>query len=189
MSALNVPNMLSLLRVFLTPLVVIFLTLKISTPVLILEKLGAEVSYGDLIAGFVFILAALTDTADGYIARKKGIVTNLGKFIDPLADKILVVAALISLVELQRLPAWIVVVIISRDFVVTGIRLVAAAEGIVIAASPMGKLKTVSQIIAISLLIFNFPGGLLAMWVAMILTVWSGMEYLIKGRNIIFDAS
>ncbi|WP_024821834.1 MULTISPECIES: CDP-diacylglycerol--glycerol-3-phosphate 3-phosphatidyltransferase [Aminobacterium] len=189
MSALNVPNMLSLLRVFLTPLVVIFLTLKISTPVLVLEKLGVQVNYGDLIAGFVFILAAITDTADGYIARKKGIVTNLGKFIDPLADKILVVAALISLVELQRLPAWIVVVIISRDFIVTGIRLVAAVEGIVIAASKMGKIKTVSQIIAITLLIFNFPGGLWAMWIAMILTVWSGMEYLIKGKDILFDAS
>lgn len=189
MSALNVPNMLSLLRVFLSPLVVIFLTLKISTPVPIFEKLGASISYGDLIAGFVFIIAALTDTADGYIARKKGIVTNLGKFIDPLADKILVIAALISLVELQRLPAWIVVVIIARDFIVTGVRLVAVAEGVVIAASSMGKLKTVGQIIAISLLIFNLPGGLPAMWIAMILTVWSGMEYLIKGRNMLFDAS
>lgn len=189
MSALNVPNMLSLLRVFLSPLVVIFLTLKISTPVPIFEKLGASISYGDLIAGFVFIIATLTDTADGYIARKKGIVTNLGKFIDPLADKILVIAALISLVELQRLPAWIVVVIIARDFIVTGVRLVAAAEGVVIAASSMGKLKTVGQIIAISLLIFNLPGGLPAMWIAMILTVWSGMEYLIKGRNMLFDAS
>ena len=115
--------------------------------------------YGDILAGFVFILAALTDTADGYIARKKGIVTNLGKFIDPLADKILVVAALISLVQLQRLPAWIVVVIISRDFVVTGLRMVASAEGIVIAASKWGKVKTVSQIVAISLMILNLPGG------------------------------
>jgi len=153
-----------------------------------LEKIGMQVGYGDLLAGVVFIIAALTDTADGYIARKKGIVTNLGKFIDPLADKILVVAALIALVQLQRLPAWIVVVIISRDFVVTGLRMVASAEGIVIAASKWGKAKTVSQIIAISLMILNLPGGLAAMWVAMILTLWSGVDYLYKGKNVIFTS-
>lgn len=104
-------------------------------PVRGLAPLGLDVGYGDLVAGLVFIGAALTDTADGYIARKHGLVTNMGKFIDPLADKILVTAALISLVELQRLPAWIVAVIVSREFMVTGLRMVAAAEGVVIAAS------------------------------------------------------
>ena len=184
----NLPNMLSLLRVFLAPLVLIFLTLKISSPIHAFESLGISVSYGDILAGVVFILAALTDTADGYIARKKGMVTNLGKFIDPLADKILVIAALISLVELQRLPAWIVVVIISRDFIVTGVRMAAAAEGIVIAASKGGKVKTVSQIIALCLLIFNLPGGMAAMWLALFLTVWSGMNYLIKGKGLLLDS-
>ena len=136
-------------------------------------------------AGLVFIGASLTDAADGYIARKRGIVTNLGKFIDPLADKILVTAALVSLVELQRLPAWIVMVIVAREFIVTGLRMVAAAEGVVIAASSGGKAKTVSQIVAICLMIFNLPGGLAAMWVAMILTVWSGMDYLVKGKDLL----
>jgi len=189
MAAMNLPNSLSLLRVFLAPLVMVFLTMKINIGISPLETLGIDVGYGDLLAGIVFIIAALTDTADGYIARKKGIVTNLGKFIDPLADKILVTAALVSLVELQRLPAWIVVVIISREMMVTGLRMVASAEGIVIAASKLGKWKTVSQIIAICLMIFNFPGGLVAMWFAMVMTLWSGIDYLILGRDIIFNTN
>ena len=125
----NIPNTLSLLRVFLAPLVLIFLTFKFTYSVYTVEDLGIVVTAGDVLAGAVFILAALTDTADGYIARKKGMVTNLGKFIDPLADKILVMAALIALVELHRIPAWIVVVILSREMIVTGVRMVAAAEG------------------------------------------------------------
>ena len=141
------------------------------------------VNIGDIIAGIVFIVASITDAADGYFARKKGIVTNLGKFIDPIADKILVVAALVSLVELRRLSAWIVVIIVSREFIVSGVRMVAAAEGAVIAASKGGKAKTVSQIIAIVMMIFDIPGATPVMWAAMILTVWSGMDYLIKGRD------
>ncbi len=183
----NIPNMLSLLRVFLAPLVLIFLTFKFTYPVYAVEELELRVTVGDILAGTVFILAALTDTADGYIARKKGMVTNLGKFIDPVADKILVMAALISLVELQRIPAWIVVVILSRDLIVTGVRMVAAAEGVVIAASRGGKVKTVFQIVAISMLIFNLPFGIQVMWVAMILTVWSGMDYLVKGKKLFTD--
>ncbi len=170
-SALNLPNLLSLSRVFLAPLVVLFLTLRIE--------------WGDLIAGAVFIIAALTDTADGYIARKRGIVTNLGKFIDPLADKILITAALVGLVELQRISAWVVVIILAREFLVTGLRMIAAAEGVVLAASGGGKAKTVSQIIAIVMMIFNFPLAEAAMWVALILTVWSGMNYLIKGWDLL----
>ncbi|GAB1398821.1 CDP-diacylglycerol--glycerol-3-phosphate 3-phosphatidyltransferase [Aminivibrio sp.] len=183
----NLPNMLSLLRVFLAPLVLIFLTFKFTYPVYRVEELDILVTYGDVLAGAVFILAALTDAADGYIARKKGMVTNLGKFIDPVADKILVMAALISLVELQRVPAWIAVVILSRDLIVTGVRMVAAAEGVVIAASRGGKIKTVFQIVAISFLIFNLPFGLQIMWVAMGLTVWSGMDYLVKGKKLFTD--
>lgn len=186
--SLNLPNTISLVRVFLAPLVLLFLSLRINAPVPYLTSLGADSpTWGDLLAGSVFILAALTDSLDGYIARKHKLVTTLGKFIDPLADKVLVIAAMVALVELQRVPAWIVVVIITREFVVTGLRLVASAEGVVIAASKGGKLKTVFQIIAISLLILKLPGGTALMWVAMFLTVWSGMEYLIGGAKMLME--
>ena len=178
----NVPNTLSLIRVFLAPLVLLFLSLRINDKFL---SFLPDVSWGDVVAALVFIIAALTDTFDGYIARRDNLVTNLGKFIDPLADKVLVIAAMLALIELQRFPAWIAMVIITREFVVTGLRLVAAAEGVVIAASKGGKLKTVCQIIALVMLILNIPGGMVLMWVAMILTVWSGMDYLIKGSKII----
>lgn len=174
MRSLNLPNMLSISRVFLVPVVMVFLTLRTQFGFI------AGVSIGDLLAGFVFILASITDAMDGYIARKHGLVTNLGKFIDPLADKIMVVAVLVALVELHRIPAWMVVVIISREFIVTGLRMIAASEGIVIAASSGGKLKTVSQIVGITLLLFNIPGGIIVMWLAMFLTIWSGGDYLIK---------
>ena len=184
---LNLPNMLSLARVFLAPLVLLFLSLRIDR-VPYLPDLGeGRMTWGDLLAGSVFIVAALTDSLDGYIARKHKLVTTLGKFIDPLADKVLVIAAMVALVELRRVPAWIVVVIITREFVVTGLRLVASAEGVVIAASSGGKIKTVFQIIAISLLILRLPGGMILMWIAMFLTVWSGMEYLIDGAKMLIE--
>ena len=181
----NLPNVLSLSRVFLAPIVMVFLTFRINYPVKPLAALGLDTGYGDLLAGCIFILAALTDTADGYIARKHGMVTNLGKFIDPLADKILVIAALISLVELQRLSAWIVVIIVAREFIVTGLRMVAAAEGVVLAASRGGKVKTVTQIIAISLMILNIPGGLFAMGIALFVTIYSGMGYLVENKKVL----
>ena len=186
---LNVPNTLSLVRVFLAPLVLLFLSLRISAPVPFLSLDGAEpLTLGDLLAAVVFIIAAITDSMDGYIARKHHLITTLGKFIDPLADKVLVIAAMIALVELQRIPGWIVLVIITREFVVTGLRLVAAAEGVVIAASKGGKLKTVFQIVALAMLILKLPGGMALMWVAMILTVGSGMEYLIDGSRMLLNA-
>ena len=188
---MNVPNILSLIRVFLAPLVLLFLSLKIGTPLPDFPFFGylpfdAEPpSWGDILAGAVFIVAAVTDSLDGYIARKHRLVTTLGKFIDPLADKVLVIAAMIALVDLHRIPAWIVLVIITREFVVTGLRLVAAAEGVVIAASKSGKLKTVLQIVALTMLILKIPGGMTVMWAAMLLTVWSGMEYLINGSKLL----
>ena len=185
---LNVPNTLSLVRVFLAPLVLLFLSLRISTPIPFLSLDGAEpLTLGDLLAAVVFIIAAITDSMDGYIARKHHLITTLGKFIDPLADKVLVIAAMIALVELHRIPAWIVLVIITREFVVTGLRLVAAAEGVVIAASRGGKIKTVFQIVALTMLILKIPGGMVLMWIAMALTVWSGMEYLIGGSKILME--
>ena len=187
-TVLNVPNMLSLARVFLAPLVLLFLSVRIDRPVAFLSSLSFDAdppAWGDILAAAIFIVAALTDSLDGYIARKRRIVTNMGKFIDPLADKVLVIAAMIALVDLHRIPAWIVLVIITREFVVTGLRLVAAAEGIVIAASKGGKLKTVLQIVAITMLILKLPGGMALMWLATFLTVWSGMEYLIDGSKIL----
>jgi len=144
------------------------------------------VNIGDLIAGFIFIVASATDAADGYIARKKGQVTTLGKFIDPLADKIMIIAVLVALVELHRIPAWMVVIIIAREFMVTGLRLIAASEGVVIAASKWGKVKTVSQIIGIVFLIFNIPGAIIVMWIAMGLTVASGADYLVKSMDLLY---
>ena len=186
----NVPNTLSLVRVFLAPLVLLFLTIRITAPVKFLDNFNLieTPSWGDVLAGAVFIIAAITDSLDGYIARKHRLVTTLGKFIDPLADKVLVIAAMIALVDLHRVPAWIVLVIITREFVVTGLRLVAAAEGVVIAASKGGKIKTVFQIIALSMLILQVPGGTLLIWIAMLLTVWSGMEYLINGSKLLINA-
>lgn len=175
----NLPNMLSLSRVFLVPVILVFLTLR--------TQFGYiwGLSIGDLIAGIVFIIASVTDAADGYIARKKHLITNMGKFIDPLADKILVIAVLTTLVELQRFPAWMVVVIISREFIVSGLRMVAASEGVVIAASKGGKLKTVTQIIGIIMLIFGIPYAMPVMWVAVLLTVWSGIDYLVKSSDLL----
>jgi len=183
----NIPNILSLSRIFLAPVVLIFLTIRIQTPVEYFEQWGIEVSLGDLLAVTVFMIAAITDSLDGYIARRYKLVTNLGKFIDSLADKVLVIAALLALIELQRLPSWMVMIIITRELVVTGLRLVAAAQGIVIASSPGGKLKTFSQIVAIILLILNLPGRMIAMWIAMILTVVSGMQYLANGKKFLLE--
>jgi CDP-diacylglycerol--glycerol-3-phosphate 3-phosphatidyltransferase len=147
----------------------------------------------EMIATFIFILAAVTDGLDGYIARKNKMVTNLGKFLDPLADKLLITAALVSLVEMQRLDAWIAIVIISREFAVTGLRLIAAAEGYIIAASPLGKLKTIIQIVAIVSLMLNnvpfstisFPFSLVATWLAVLITIISGLDYFYKNRKIV----
>lgn len=177
---MNLPNKITLVRILLVPVVMMFL-----------------LTLQEWLALAVFLLAALTDGLDGYIARKKRLITNMGKFLDPLADKLLISTVLIVLVQLQRLDAWMAILIISREFAVTGLRLVAAADGLVIAASRMGKLKTVSQIVAISLLILdNFPfsrWGLpladMAIWLAVILTVVSGIEYFLKNRSVLEQAS
>ncbi len=145
------------------------------------------------IAALLFILASATDWLDGYLARKMGLITDFGKFLDPLADKLLVTAALISLVELDMLYAWMAIVIISREFAVTGLRLVAATKGLVIAASNLGKLKTVTQIVAIvAIMLHNwpfqaiaFPFHMIAMWVATVLTIISGIDYFQKNKHVL----
>ncbi len=176
---MNLPNRLTLARIFLIPVFLAVVTLR--------------VKYGDIIAAGVFVLAASTDGLDGYIARKNKQVTTLGKFMDPLADKLLVSAALIVLVELGKLSAWVAVIIIGREFVVTGLRAIAATEGVVISASKLGKWKTVTQIIAIVAMFlqnFTFPllgfdFGKIAMSVAVFFTLWSGVDYLANGWHLL----
>ncbi|OYD09515.1 CDP-diacylglycerol--glycerol-3-phosphate 3-phosphatidyltransferase [Paludifilum halophilum] len=188
---MNLANKITLARIFLVPVLMIFLLVKYDLGQFRLGE--GTITVSEIIATLIFITAAVTDGLDGYIARKKKLVTNLGKFLDPLADKLLISAALISLVEMQRLDAWIAIVIISREFAVTGLRLVAAAEGQVIAASAMGKLKTIVQIIAIAALILNnfpfssiaFPFSQIFVWLAVIITIGSGVDYFVKNRRVI----
>ncbi|WP_216827923.1 CDP-diacylglycerol--glycerol-3-phosphate 3-phosphatidyltransferase [Alkalihalobacterium elongatum] len=191
---MNVPNQITISRIFLIPIFMIFLIVPMDFGNL--SILGTEIPVSHFIAAIIFIIAAATDWLDGYYARKYKLVTNLGKFLDPLADKLLITAALISLVELQMAPAWMVIVILSREFAVTGVRLVAAADGSVIAASPLGKIKTVFQIIAISALMLHnfpfapigFPFDMLMLWVATILTIVSGIDYFMKNKHIFLKA-
>ncbi|MCH5586428.1 CDP-diacylglycerol--glycerol-3-phosphate 3-phosphatidyltransferase [Shimazuella sp. AN120528] len=188
---MNLANKITLVRIFLVPVVMIFLLIRFDFGVVRLGVVTLRVS--ELIATFVFIIAAVTDGLDGYIARKNKTITNLGKFLDPLADKLLITAALISLVDMQRLPAWIAIVIISREFAVTGLRLIAVAEGHIIAASTLGKIKTIVQIVAIVSLMLNnfpfsnfaFPFSIIATWLAVIITILSGLDYFYKNRKIV----
>lgn len=176
---MNLANKITIARIFLVPVFMFFLLTKIP--------------YGITIATIIFIIAALTDSLDGYIARSRNQVTKLGKFMDPLADKLLVTAALVSLVQMDKLQAWVAVIIISREIIVSVFRAVAASEGIVIAASPWGKAKTVSQIVAILVLLFNnypfsqfnIPFDIIAVWVAVILTIISGYDYINKNKKVL----
>jgi len=168
---MNLANKITLSRIFLLPVFLFFVS--------------EQVRFGPYIAAGIFILAAATDGLDGYVARKKKQVTTLGKLLDPLADKLLVMSALVSLVEQAALPAWIAIVILAREFAVTGLRGVAAAEGRVIAASKFAKLKTVTQIVAIVAVMTNnypfsligFPFKSIALALAVIFTILSALEY------------
>ncbi len=176
---MNLANKITIARILLVPIFMVFLL--------------AKIPYGVTIASIIFIVAALTDSLDGYIARSRNQVTKLGKFMDPLADKLLVTAALVSLVQMDKLAAWVVVVIISRELVVSVFRAIAASEGIVIAASPWGKGKTITQIVAIVTLLFNnypfrlynIPFDTISVWVAVILTVISGYDYINKNKQVL----
>ncbi len=188
---MNLPNKITLARIFLVPIIMVFLLIKFDLGSISIA--GEKTTYSELIATIIFIIAASTDGLDGYIARKKKLVTNLGKLLDPLADKLLVSAALISLVEMQRLGAWIAIVIITREFAVTGLRMIASADGEVIAASKLGKLKTVTQIVAIVLLMLNnfpftylhIPMATIVTWLAVIITIFSGVDYFVKNKHVI----
>lgn len=191
---MNLPNKITLSRICLIPIFIIILSIPLDLGA---WNIGAtDLPITHFIAALIFIIASTTDWLDGYIARKYQLITNMGKFLDPLADKLLVSAAFILIVELGLAPAWVVILIISREFAVTGLRLVAAGEGIVLAASKMGKLKTVSQILAIILLLLhNFPFSyiglpidIILLYIALILTVWSGVEYFVKNWHVMRDS-
>lgn len=187
---MNLPNKITISRIVLIPIFLVFMLSPINLGILAIGTVNLPVSH--LIGALIFIIASATDWVDGYLARKMKLVTNLGKFLDPLADKLLVSAALITLVELQLVPSWMVIVIISREFAVTGLRLVAAGEGTVLAASQLGKIKTVAQVVAISTLLLhnlpfelvNLPFGMIAMWIAVVFTFISGWDYFWKNRTV-----
>ncbi len=176
---MNLPNMLTIGRIILVPVFMIAIL--------------CQIPGGMYWAAGIFIIASFTDFLDGYLARKNNQVTNFGKIMDPLADKLLVAAALICLVQLGDVPAWIAILILGREFAVTGLRSVAAAEGIVVAASKLGKFKTVTQMIALVLLILKanvvalcgYNLGMLFLYVALFMTLYSGIDYFVKvGKKI-----
>lgn len=179
---MNLPNKLTLLRVILIPFFVVFL-------------LGADTfgSWSVYVALAIFIIASLTDMLDGKIARKYNLVTNFGKFMDPLADKLLVVSALVCYVDMGRIPSWIVLVIIAREFIISGFRLVAAESGIVIAASYWGKIKTTVQMITIIFMMPDFGGTVVywieqvLIWASLILTVVSLIDYIVKNKEVLLN--
>ncbi len=201
---MNLPNKITLSRIFVVPILMIFI-MPIPNSLInvgFLESMRPQMvafnqfllSYGGYIAAAIFIIASSTDAVDGYIARKRQQVTRFGKFLDPIADKLLVTAALLALVQNGQVNGWAAMLIISREFIVTGLRLVAAGEGIVIAASKLGKLKTVLQDIAIvAALLKNFPISLFsdfrfdvyAMILAVIITIYSLYDYIKKNLNVI----
>mgnify|MGYP001461207277 CR=1 FL=1 len=186
---MNLPNRITLARVCMIPIFVIFM---------VIDFPWGEVQFGDvflsveqLIATAIFIIASTTDWIDGYYARKYNLVTNLGKFLDPLADKLLVSSAFIILVEIGLAPSWVVILIISREFAVTGLRLILAGGGEVVAANMLGKIKTWTQIIAIITLLLenvpfsymNFPFADIMLYVALFFTLWSGLDYFVKNKQ------
>ncbi|WP_373229523.1 CDP-diacylglycerol--glycerol-3-phosphate 3-phosphatidyltransferase [Cohnella sp.] len=188
---MNLANRITLVRIFLVPIVTFFLLVRLELEPLTIGNYS--ISYNQVFALILFIIAASTDGLDGYIARKRKIVTNLGKLLDPLADKLLMAAVLISLVEMGKLGAWVAIIIISREWAVTGLRQVALMEGQIIAASQWGKWKTAVQItMIIVLLLNNFPFNfidlridLYTVWASVLITVYSGVDYFVKNKNLI----
>lgn len=175
---INLPNTISLVRIGVIPL--LFLLLLSPGPLM------------SIVIAVFFIAAALTDLLDGYVARRYHIVTTMGKFLDPIADKLIVNTAMILLIPIGRIPTWIVAIIVIRDFIVDGIRNIASSEGLVIDASPLGKKKTLCQIFAVSALMIHYPFlgadahtvGMVILYIALVLTILSGYDYFIKFYRI-----
>lgn len=209
---INLPNKITLIRVFVLPLIIIipllglinpennFLNKNIIIPG-VLESGRFGITWCNLIVLIIFILASITDAIDGHIARSRNLVTDFGKFLDPLADKLLVTCTMLVLMEEGRLWGWVVAIILAREFAVTGLRSIAAANGTVIAASKLGKLKTVSQMIMIVVLLLNnfpfsiiyihtnvyIPFDIIMICIAALLTIISGIDYFIKNKAVLKD--
>ena len=177
---MNLPNKITILRIFMIPLFLVFMLIP-------------GIPYGQYIAAGIFLIAALSDLVDGYIARKHNLITNFGKFMDPLADKLLVSSALICFVELNLLPAWIVIIIIARDFIISGFRLIASDKGVVIAADFWGKLKTNVQMVLCVMLIINLDNAFInileqiTVYLAVALTVISLVDCMVKNKSVLKD--
>ena len=175
---MNTPNKLTVARMILVPFLVVFL----------LTGWGGEANRWICLA--IFVAASVTDWFDGHLARKYNLITNFGKFMDPLADKLLVCSAMICMIEVDKLPAWVVIIIIGREFIISGFRLVASDNGIVIAASYWGKFKTVSQMFMIIVLIADLGGvfdivGTVLIWLSLIMTVVSLIDYIAKNVQVL----
>ena len=168
---MNIPNMLTLLRIIMIPIFYIIFF--------------SDITNNSLFAALIFIIASLTDWLDGFLARKWKVVTNFGKIMDPLADKLLVMTALVCLLTSFRIPAWAVIVILSREMAITGLRIIAASEGVIVAADKLGKFKTVFQMFAIVLLLLNNFIGIYMLYIAILFTVLSGIDYIIKMNRVI----
>ena len=179
---MNLPNKITLFRVVLVPVFVILMLLE-----------EGMIPNRDLIACIIFCVACISDFFDGYFARKMNIVTNFGKFMDPLADKLLVCSALILFIELDRIPAWVVIIIIAREFIISGVRLIAAGEGKVIAANMLGKIKTNAQMFMAIFMILNIDNSVfkiitdVLMWASVVLTIVSLIEYTWANRKLFLD--
>lgn len=181
---MNLPNKITMIRFLMIPLFVIVVSLWHGW-------------VGDLVALIIFIVASLTDAIDGHLARSRNLVTDFGKFMDPLVDKMLVTSALIALVAMDRVYAWVVIIILAREFAITGLRTIVVEKGIVLAASPLGKFKTATQMLAVCFLfIYTIPVlpnqiffviGQVLIYIALILTVWSGVDYIIKCKEVFKD--
>lgn len=191
MSKMNLPNKLTIFRVILIVPFVLLLLGGHQQWGWFTAIFGGIMEYVDYIALGIFIIASLTDMLDGKIARKYNLITNFGKFMDPLADKLLVCAALIALVEMGRIPSWVVIVIISREFIINGFRLIACDNNVVIAASYWGKFKTTFQMVMVCLMIANIPQiqflTNIVMWISLALTVISLVDYLVKNKDVMKD--
>ena len=190
---MNLPNKLTVFRMILiVPFVILLLGGHAGWGWFDAAFGGIE-AYTDYIALVIFVIASLTDMLDGKIARKNKLVTNFGKFMDPLADKLLVCSAMICLIDMDRIPAWIVIVIISREFIISGFRLVASDNHVVIAASYWGKFKTTFQMIMVILMIANIQAlnilTQIVMWIALALTIISLIDYIVKNKNVLFDGN
>ena len=175
---MNLPNKITVFRASMVPVFLVFM-------------LMPGISGGNYIAASIFAIASASDFLDGYLARKNNLVTDFGKFMDPLADKLLVCSALICLIELDKIPSWMVIVIIAREFIISGFRLVASDNGVVIAASYWGKFKTTFQMVMVCLMIANIPQLQIltdiVMWAALLLTVISLIDYLWKNKGVMGD--